>query len=356
MAYLITQLLVPLLATAAFAALAGWCYYAMRARSKDEAQERERARLLNELLGVTSPTRRLGEAPLELETQRRRADLESARVAELERALASARARADDAAEQKMQLESELARLREASAIPAPVALAAPTAPTAPAADETETLRQAWRLRYFEQRVRYLETEREAAAELPAAALASESAEATAEAPTDVAEEPRPAVDLAALWRARYYESRTRFLERAAREAARADDSPAPPPIAEAAQPLLDVGRTADEEKMLQWRLRYLTQRVSHLQDAALAAQPPLAADAAKLPPPASPAPTHAPAARPARSSLFMAKSPFVSDDDCALKRTEARVSSRRVCGCGQIGMLAQWPKLGGEGSKSRSE
>jgi predicted flap endonuclease-1-like 5' DNA nuclease len=170
--------------------------------------------------------------------------IRESRIAELEHALEAARMRADaasaEAAAFKRQLDhggadsEELARLRglvaahdherareieiEAEAVP-----------------EEDMALQAWRLRYFEQRVRFLEEQARAPAPGPAP-----------EAPADLAR-----LD----WRARDAEARAAHLEQELRALAAA-------PAGEAAP----IPASPDVDAMLRWRLVYLERRAAHMQ------------------------------------------------------------------------------------------
>jgi predicted flap endonuclease-1-like 5' DNA nuclease len=254
MAYLITQLMWWLIAAAAFAALTGWAYYAMRARPKLVALERERARLMGELVHATPTGAFSGVGVLgyerEIDTLRRRGEIDAARIAELERGLDVARKRAESAGDTESELESlrrQLADMAEARAAEAEAA-------EADAADSA--LVKAWRLRYFEQRVRYLES---IASRAPNFATLVEPEAAPTPAPQAVVE---LVEDRAAGWRARYYEQRTRYLE---------DEMRAAPVVSEAPEPAPRPVADWREGQEAAWRLRYLSKRVAHLQEQAAA-------------------------------------------------------------------------------------
>jgi predicted flap endonuclease-1-like 5' DNA nuclease len=260
MAYLITQLMWWLIAAAAFASLSGWAYYAMRARPKLDGLERERSRLMGELVHAAPAGSFSGVGVLgyerEIDTLRRRGEIDAARIAELERGLDVARKRAESAGEADAEVETlrrQLADMSEARAAEADAA-------DAEAADSA--LVKAWRLRYFEQRVRYLE------------GLASTAPNfATLEAPVaepEPAPEPVAAVveDRAAGWRARYYEQRTHYLEDALRAAPVQAAAPVAAPVQVAAPDWREAQNAA-------WRLRYLSKRVAYLQEQAAAAPEP---------------------------------------------------------------------------------
>ena len=225
MIFVIAQLAGWLFLTAAFAGLAGWAYAALQARPGEEAMRGERERLVRDLAAIGA-----GQAPengiaaeleRELETLRCRAEIEAARAGEFEHALEGARARAEDATGQIAELQRELERRDdEAGAI---------DAEAAPAGEDAAALR-AWRLRYFEQRVRYLENHAQASA--PPAAIPLE-------------------------WRARVAEARSAHLEQEVREAR----MQAPAVAAFAAD--------FETDALLRWRMLYLERRVAHLRQSA---------------------------------------------------------------------------------------
>jgi predicted flap endonuclease-1-like 5' DNA nuclease len=265
MIYLIGHLAPWLILTAAFGALTGWAFVSQRRAPAERGLRRERDNLQRDLIalawGEAGPgdgeDRGRAEAAL-----RQQLEVRDARVAELERALAAARAQADEAAAQIAELERrieradedgrELARLQALEAARESRQLVdAEVAEIGPAPEETAL--QAWRLRYFEQRVRYLEgltrAEPEAAEPAPAHAL------------------------LAADWRAREAEARARFLETELR-ASPQTISPAPE---QAAEP--PFAANADVDMLLRWRLLYLERRAAHLQAQREAPQPAMAPD-----------------------------------------------------------------------------
>ncbi|MEQ1492399.1 MAG: hypothetical protein ABL932_17790, partial [Terricaulis sp.] len=124
MIYLIGQLAIPLMLTALAMALAGWMFAAERAAPGEAAQKRERENLLRDLIRFT------GDGPVERETDldaaptQRLLEIRDGRVAELERALETARARTDELTSELAVLQrggklndldaEELARLRAA--------------------------------------------------------------------------------------------------------------------------------------------------------------------------------------------------------------------------------------------------
>lgn len=250
-----------------FAGLAGWAWYGMRMRPRLEAAARERDRLMKELVNIgvelnggagISP-----ELERELDTARRRADLSAAHAAEMERALEAARSRTEEATSRIAELERQLERadfdgedyrrLRDedterqrltldVESTPAPVEPPPPPAPP----PGPEDMAQAWRLRYFEQRVRYLENNNHK----PAPASASVEAQR---------------LD----WRARVAEAKVRHLEQELR-GAKPVTLTAPQSLAE----------PAGEDPLLHWRRLYLEKRLAHMRD-----QAPLAQAAASMPP-----------------------------------------------------------------------
>jgi predicted flap endonuclease-1-like 5' DNA nuclease len=258
MIYLIGQLSLWLFLTAAFAALAGWAFEARRSAPAERALRRERDNLLRDLVGMA-----LGESgAANDEAERLRTedalkgqlDVREARIAELEQALERARDGADGAASEIAELQRrveradadarELDRLRALDTARERQQLVdARIEEPEPARDDVAL--QAWRLRYFEQRVRYLEG-------LKPAAL--EEAE-----PAD--QGPSPDL-LAAEWRVRDAEARAAFLEDQVRSAAPVE-APEPEPQHDLETPF---AANANVDMLLRWRLLYLERRVAHLQ------------------------------------------------------------------------------------------
>jgi predicted flap endonuclease-1-like 5' DNA nuclease len=274
MLYLIEKNMWLLLVVMVFAAVGGWAWHGLRVRPREQALQRERERLLRDVLangieGGAAPANGVSaELDREMDTLRRRADLDAGRVAEVERALEVARARAEEmagrAAEAERALEratvdqDELTRLRAEAALVAEEqartlhveAAPAPVVEEPPAEDKSAA--QAWRLRYFEQRVRYLESRAQAAPVLVATPVEEAPAEEPApDAPVDERETLR--LD----WRARYAEARARHLEEALRAAMAAQAAPAE--IADAAPP-------AEEDELSRWRMLYLEKRLAYVQ------------------------------------------------------------------------------------------
>jgi predicted flap endonuclease-1-like 5' DNA nuclease len=247
MIYLIGQLSVWLLLTAAFAALAGWAFAAERAAPAERALRRDRDNLLRDIIRLASGEAESSAAPLEEErgadAMRRMAEIKEGRIAELERVTEAARGRADEAAGEIAELERRLERAAaEAAELRRALAQEAgrPNAVDAIVEDapsEQDAALQGWRLRYFEQRVRYLEGQARAAAAPAAPALDTQDLE----------------------WRAREAEARAAHLESELRAAAAARDDQAEATESPfAASPEIDA--------LLRWRMLYLERRVAHLQ------------------------------------------------------------------------------------------
>jgi predicted flap endonuclease-1-like 5' DNA nuclease len=261
MIYLIGQLSLWLFLTAAFAALAGWAFAARRSAPAERSLRRERDNLLRDLVGMA-----LGEAGAandeaeRLRTEdalRGQLDVRGARIAELEQALERARESSNDAVGEIAELQRraeradadarELERLRALETAREQQQLIDARIEE-PEPDREDAALQAWRLRYFEQRVRYLEG---LARPQPPALMALPSVDEPA-----VEQGPSPEL-LAADWRAREAETRAGFLENELRAAA------AP---ASAQEPAAPFAANADVDMLLRWRLLYLERRVAHLQ------------------------------------------------------------------------------------------
>lgn len=271
MIYLISQLLPFLLMAMAFAAVAGWAFAAARAAPQQRANRRDRENLLSDILRLS------GEAPSgdnavqeerELDSVRRQLQIRDGRIAELERALEHARSRADDLGGQLAELQrggpadseasAELARLRglvsdyEAErARTIDVEVSPPEAPAQQSADDEVAL-QGWRLRYFEQRVKYLEN----------------AARAAPVAPLSVASiDPEPEPPLAE-WRAREAEARAAHLEGELRDAlaSRPAGGAEAQQLGSSEEEPKPFAADADVDVLLRWRLLYLERRVAHLQ------------------------------------------------------------------------------------------
>jgi hypothetical protein len=109
MIYLIGQLWVWLLLTAVSAAVAGWAFAAERAAPGQRALRRDRESLLSDLIRLTSEDdANVGgaiENERETDATRRLLTIRDGRITELEHALETARARAND-------LSGELAEVR----------------------------------------------------------------------------------------------------------------------------------------------------------------------------------------------------------------------------------------------------
>ncbi|GAM98895.1 NADH-ubiquinone oxidoreductase chain E [alpha proteobacterium U9-1i] len=250
MIYLITQLAGFLLLASASAALMGWVYAAVQAMPARARQRSEREALVRDLRALATAE---GGAPApladpELASLRSRVALEGARAAEAERNLEAARARADDAVSRIAELERALEQQSPAPEIMPSDAIEVEAIPVL----ATDSALQAWRLRYFEQRVRYLE-----ATLAPAAPPALEVAD------------PAPLE-----WRARVAEARASHLEEEVRNAERgARNEPAP--IDPEPQEVSAFAADVETDALLRWRMLYLERRVAHLQAEAAAAPPP---------------------------------------------------------------------------------
>lgn len=254
MMYLIAQLAPWLLLTAAFAALAGWAFAERRAQADVLALRREREGLVRNLgdLAGGEGVDHAAEDAREAEARQSLADIREGRIAQLERALEQARARVDEAAGEIAELQrrlerqnvdaADLERLRALAPSPADVVDAEST----PVEDDAEDERvlQMWRLRYFEQRVRYLEGRNAAQPVQPIPA-----------APVEPAFE----------WRAREAEARVAHLE----QELRALSAAAPAHAAPESDDGSPFAANADVDMLLRWRLLYLERRVAHLQEAA---------------------------------------------------------------------------------------
>lgn len=276
MIYLIGQLFVWLLLTAAAAAVAGWLYATQRGQGARLAQRRERERLIRDLGrlagGASNNTDDLEADRARDEAADALSRVRESRIAELERTVETARARNDEltseAAELRRQLDGidsnteELTRLRALSATLETERAREIEAIAEPVEQDDSTQLMAWRLRYFEQRARYLETQPRPVAALPSPPIA--------------APEPPPVSPLPE-WRAREATARAAFLEdelRAARSA----------PVSEA-EPIAEpepFAANADVDVLLRWRMLYLERRVAHLQ--AQAAEAPAEIEAPPAP------------------------------------------------------------------------
>jgi predicted flap endonuclease-1-like 5' DNA nuclease len=255
MIYLIGQLWVWLLLTAVSAAVAGWAFAAERAAPAQRTLRRDRENLLSDLIRLTSEDGASAtgavEGERETDAARRLLVIRDGRITELEHALETARARADDLAGEVAELRrsgpgdntdqaEELRRLRGlvADSESERARTIDVEAETDPAAEENAAL-QLWRLRYFEQRVRYLETR----------------------APAEPASESDPLPE----WRVRDAEQRAAYLEDALRAAQSAPASEAAVALETGASPF---AADAEVDVLLRWRLLYLERRVAHLQTA----------------------------------------------------------------------------------------
>ncbi len=251
MIWLITQMAGWLLLTMACFALVGWAWAAERAAPAESALRREREKLVRDIvrLGGGEAVGDTVERERESDAMRRMLQIRDGRIAELEQALSAARSRADEGALRIAELErapppspaenEEIARLRALAAQNEEQRSRELVVSAEPVADGDQLL-QAWRLRYFEQRVRYLEGQKSPPVkEIAAPALA---------------------------WRVREAEARAAHLESEVRSLAAA-------PQAEDVEPF---AANADVDKLLRWRMLYLERRVEHLQAAPAAPELPL--------------------------------------------------------------------------------
>jgi predicted flap endonuclease-1-like 5' DNA nuclease len=266
MIYLIGQMAGWLVLAAVFAGIAGWAFAAQRAAPAEAAARRERNKLMRDLINIGveegAPANGVSE---ELERQmdilRRRAELDAARVAELEQAHETARSRADEAQGHAAELQRALDRSELGTrGAPAPQPLV--TAPAEPApidveshpVPDEESALQMWRLRYFEQRVRYLESNTQASPLAPPAPSVEDTSAANA-----------------LEWRARTAEAQVAHLESELRAAAPAVSEPESADHNDTNSPF---AANADIDTLLRWRLLYLERRVAHLKAQAERAVP----------------------------------------------------------------------------------
>lgn len=270
MAYLIGQMAIWLLAVAVLCAVSGWFWHAMQSTPHLDALERERDRLRVELLAFglaeAGDNTHPGDAERELAMMSARADVSSARVAELDRALAEARDGRDRAAARIAELErtSEHARagdvdaLQEALARNEELQREIARLQALPRVDEAADAARAWRLRYFEQRVKYLESR---PATLPVADPGAdiEGLRARiAELEAMLAGAAQQGDERNALhWRARYLQARVNYLESPEARALAMSPPSAP----------------SEEDMRQRWRMRYLEARAKHLGEGAGAAE-----------------------------------------------------------------------------------
>lgn len=255
MIYLIGHLAPWLFLVAAFMMLAGWAFKALLAAPAEEATRRERERLVRDLIRFTGDGPIDRDVDLDAAPTQRLLEIRDGRIAELERALEASRARTDELSSDLAERErggelndldgQELARLRAAEIERERTV----DVEAEPVEDENAVLHQ-WRLRYFEQRVKYLETLTQPEAE-PEVSMDAEP----------------PVHEWAAREasaRAAYLEDELRTLrappEMAASDAATAEHEP--------------FAANADVDMLLRWRLLYLERRVAHLQAATPVAAP----------------------------------------------------------------------------------
>lgn len=306
MIYLIGQLSIWLLLTAAFAAVAGWAWAAERSAGAERALRRDRDNLMRDLIRLAQGDGPAGgsvESERETDATRRLLEIRDARIAELEHIAEAARARADDAAGEIAALQrrlehddpaenEELTRLRALAAERERDDSQVIDAVIAPAIDEEAMALQTWRLRYFEQRVQYLE---------------------------GIARQPEAAApDLPLQWRARDAEARAAFLENELRQANA-------PQIPEPAAEEPPFAANADVDVLLRWRLLYLERRVAYLQEE-------LAQDAALAPAAAEPELEPAPEAAP-DPDRWKWRARYL---EARVRHLEQRPPSEREAGAGQ--------------------
>jgi len=288
MAFLIGQMWIALLLVAVIAAAMGWMWHALRSSARLRDLEHERETLRRELVEFVEPEDR-GDAAEEyaraIEVMRTRESVAEARWAELERQLTEVKEQRDSHAGRVAELERVLESASNRIAAPVQpraedleriAALEAERTRleeqlTAPRQESAPTDGLAWRARYFESRTRYLEGEARSSAPTASINALTSMEEERDAARTDAAAwraraEAVPAESeeaIALKWRARYLEARNRYLERSARE-----DAP-----------------TVDEEaeRRTKWRLRYLETRAAHLEAQQRAAPPAEDTDSQRL-------------------------------------------------------------------------
>ncbi|MCR6646593.1 MAG: hypothetical protein NVV62_19780 [Terricaulis sp.] len=262
MIHLIAQLAPFLLLAVAFAMLAGWAVSSQRDAAKEAALKRERERVLHDIVALAAGENGAANddvaAERENDVARRMGEIHIARIAELERQLSAARSNADSAAAQAAELQRML-EAREAAPEPAHVIEPEPAPAPQPSVDEEAIALQAWRLRYFEQRVRYLE----GAAITAPAPLAAPLAEAPPQAPVEI-------------WRARVAQAEAAYLADALRAAPESEAS-SPEPSAEAEE-IAPFASNAEVDVLLRWRMLYLERRLGYLQASLAEAPEPAAA------------------------------------------------------------------------------
>jgi predicted flap endonuclease-1-like 5' DNA nuclease len=258
MSYLVGHLAIWLLLAAASAALTGWALAAERGEPRAEQRARERESLLQDLIRYSGDGADAPEPDRIDDSSQRLLSLRDARIAELERSLEATRSRADELGGEVAELQrrgslnnpdaDELVRLRaqdeeRARTVDAEVS----------SVEDENTVLQAWRLRYFEQRVSYLESQARAmSAPRPST-------------PPLADERETPLLE----WSVREANARASFLEDELRRF-RSSESEAPETVAELAEPE-PFAADADVDALLRWRLLYLERRVAHLQGEARA-------------------------------------------------------------------------------------
>ncbi len=293
MMYLIGKLSLSLLVAVLGGAMLGWGYAARRGAPARAALRRERDGLVRDLAklaggeGDEAREEARLEAERAMEAERAHARIRESRIAELERALDNARGRHGEVEEElsllRQRAERAEAEAEESKRLHARIAEleAARAAEIATYSESAAALQQqqlqTWRLRYFEQRVRYLEGLRLAAP--PATPPAPQT-------PSPVRAAAPPTLE----WRAREAEARARYLEEALRATSGAASRPTAAP-SEATAEVEPFAANADVDVLLRWRLLYLERRVAHLQEeraARAAAESARAAQSLPAEPPAA--------------------------------------------------------------------
>jgi predicted flap endonuclease-1-like 5' DNA nuclease len=291
MAYLVQEMLGWLALVAGLAALCGWAFHVLRTSAVLEAKERERDQLRRDLVEMVNAELPKGDGELtqaferDLDMLRTRAEIQAARITELENHLLMARDQRDRDLGEVAELQR---RLELASAEPVRAQ------PLADDYDEEAERRRRWRLRYFEARAAHLEeiaahaaqpalpapqipdpmlvAERDAAlaqASGHAARIAELEAALAAASAAEPAFDPQPLLEdnsrlqdehLRMGWHVRYLQARVNYLE---------DQDAQPAPLAVVGPSEEDI----EAERRARWRTRYLEARIAHLEQASGAAQ-----------------------------------------------------------------------------------
>jgi predicted flap endonuclease-1-like 5' DNA nuclease len=296
MAYLVQEMLGWLVLVAALAALCGWAYHVLQTSKALETAERERDQLRRDLVEMVNADLPKADGELtqaferDLDMLRTRADIQAARITELESNILLARDQRDRDLGEIADLQR---RLEHASAEPVRAQ------PLADDYNEEADRRRRWRLRYFEARAAHLEetaatpaqpalpapqepdpmlvAERDAAL-AQAASRTARIAELEAALAAAPAFDPQPLMDdntrlkddhLRMGWHVRYLQARVNYLENL-----------------EPAAPVAVVQGPTEEdqeaERRARWRVRYLEARIGHLEQG-VAGSSALEADLAAL-------------------------------------------------------------------------